>query len=180
MDTDPDQTWDNPGGHCSWVYHPKKYFRGCYPHVGCVPKHQETTALGPMSHDIACEVCLCHTCAAAVFAYAGRCGPHGDSAWAICFRKFGLLFRTASYLQNSFNLRHAKAGLATCTIYYLILNTSWYFMYYKRDWMHIWYKVVPSRMWPIFYKQDPTTLRSPATFQCSLILQHNKDMQQSI
>lgn len=124
MDTDPDQTWDNPGGHCSWVYHPKKYFRGCYPHVGCVPKHQETTALGPMSHDIACEVCLCHTCAAAVFAYAGRCGPHGDSAWAICFRKFGLLFRTASYLQNSFNLRHAKAGLATCTIYYLILNTS--------------------------------------------------------
>lgn len=37
----------------------KKYIRGCYPHVQRVPKHQETTALGPT----VCHMILLARCA---------------------------------------------------------------------------------------------------------------------
>ena len=125
----------------SWIYHPKKIHPrllsscpGCTktPRNNCPRPYVTWYCLRGvlMPHLCCCSFCL---------------RREMRSTWWFCLRnllpRVWAFERTASCLQNSFNLRHAKAGLATCTIYYLILNTSWYFMYYKRDWMHIWYTV---------------------------------------
>ena len=98
----------------------------------------------------------------------GRCSAHGDSAYTLFLQLRVLLSHSLLFTEL---LQFKTCKSRPCNMWHLlfIIYNPKHFMY-KWDYMHVLnvlYKAFHSGMWPIFYEQDLTTLRSPATFQCS-------------